>query len=106
MLVDCAHYAEGARQHHGKLSLAEAEERVGEGEHGFVWVGLADPTAEELEEAQRRFGLHELAVEDAMNAHQRPKIEDFDDGRWFIVIKTARYDDAAERVEFGEIHLF
>ena len=51
------------------------------------------------------FGLHELAVEDAEHAHQRPKLEDYEDS-FFVVLRPARYDDAAEEVEFGEIHLF
>jgi magnesium transporter len=107
MLVDCAHYQEGCRQHSEKLSMAEAEERwqSNDGE-GYVWVGLADPSADELEEARVRFNLHELAVEDAQNAHQRPKIEDYGDGNYFIVLRTARYEDEQEVVEFGEVQLF
>ena len=107
MLVDCAHYQEGCRQHAEKLSMAEAEQRwqSGDGE-GYVWVGLADPSEEELEEARVRFGLHELAVEDAHNAHQRPKIEDYGEANFFVVLRTARYDDAQEVVEFGEVQLF
>jgi magnesium transporter len=106
-VVDCAHYHEGCRQHDDKLSLAEAEERWdgGDGE-GFVWVGLVDPTDDELAEVQNRFGLHELAVEDVRNMHQRPKIEDYEGGNYFIVLRTARYDDDAEIVEFGEVHIF
>jgi magnesium transporter len=107
MLVDCAHYREGCRQHAEKLSMAAAEERwqSSDGE-GFVWVGLADPSHEELEEARVRFNLHELAVEDAQTAHQRPKIEDYGGGGFFVVLRTARYDDEHEIVEFGEVQLF
>ena len=104
MLVDCAHYRDGERQHAEPLSLAEAEERH-DGK-GFVWAGLADPTPDELHEVQVRFGLHELAVEDAANAHQRPKLEDYGDGNFFIVLRTARYNDEREVVEFGEVHIF
>jgi magnesium transporter len=107
MLVDCAHYQEGCRQHAEKLSMAEAEDRwQSQDGEGFVWVGLADPSDEELEEARVRFNLHELAVEDAHNAHQRPKIEDYGGGNFFVVLKTARYDDEHEIVEFGEVQLF
>jgi magnesium transporter len=107
MLVDCAHYREGCRLHEHKLSLAEAEERwAADDGDGFVWIGLVDPGDEELAEVQARFGLHELAIEDVRNMHQRPKIEDYGEGNFFIVLKTARYDDAREIVEFGEVHIF
>jgi magnesium transporter len=71
----------------------------------FVWLGLFEPSADELHEVAEQFGLHELAVEDAERAHQRPKLEDYDDS-YFIVLKTARYDQEAEQVHFGEVHLF
>ena len=103
MIVDCAHYKDGARQHEGALPLDEAAERCGDG--GFVWVGLHDPDTDELREAAERFDLPALAVEDAMQAHQRPKIEDYDDG-YFLVVHSARYLDDVEEVEFGEIHVF
>ena len=71
----------------------------------FVWLGLHEPSSAELERVGEVFGLHELALEDASGSHQRPKIEDYDDS-WFIVLRTARYIDETEAVEFGEIHLF
>ncbi len=104
MIVDCAHYRDGARQHQGPLELEQAA-KLCKGGDEFVWLGLHEPTNEELEQVGTIFGLHELALEDAENAHQRPKIEDYDDS-WFIVLKTARYVDETEVVEFGEIHLF
>jgi magnesium transporter len=105
MIVDCAHYRDGQRQHEGKLSLEDAAECV-QGRRGeFVWLGLLEPSGEELREVAAHFGLHELAVEDAERAHQRPKLEDYD-GSYFIVLKTARYDEQAEEVIFGEVHLF
>ena len=105
MIVDCAHYADGQRQHEGPIEIDEATGLCGEGKDGFAWVGLKEPSAEELDRVGQAFGLHELALEDARKAHQRPKLEDFD-GSLFIVLKTARYDDGNEEVEFGEIHLF
>jgi magnesium transporter len=105
MIVDCAHYKDGQRQHEGKLALEEAAKCV-TGEPGeFVWLGLFEPNAAELHEVAEKFHLHELAVEDAERAHQRPKLEDYEDS-YFIVLKTARYDQEAERVHFGEVHLF
>lgn len=104
MLVDCAHYKEGSRQHEGPLRIEEAAERVGERD-GFVWLGLHDPEPAELLEVAERFALPPLAVEDAMYAHQRPKVEDYDDG-YFLVLHSARYIDEAEEVEFGEVHVF
>jgi magnesium transporter len=104
VIVDCAHYSDGKRQNDGPLELTEAAARcAGGGE--FVWLGLKDPTAAELEQVGSAFDLHELALEDAGNAHQRPKLEDYGDSI-FIVLRTARYDDAREEVDFGEIHLF
>jgi magnesium transporter len=103
VIVDCAHYKDGARQNTGPLGLDEAAER--RNDEGFVWLGLHDPDPEELREVADRFHLPELAVEDAMQAHQRPKIEDYDDG-YFLVLHTARYLDDVEEVEFGEVHVF
>jgi magnesium transporter len=105
MIIDCAHYKDGQRQHEGKLSLEQAAKCV-TGEPGeFVWLGLFEPSAEELQRVAAQFHLHELAVEDAALAHQRPKLEDYDDS-FFIVLKTTRYDEDAEQVHFGEIHIF
>jgi magnesium transporter len=104
VIVDCAHYRDGKRQHEGKLPLDIAEKCV-VGDGDFVWLGLLDPSEQELREVGERFGLHELALEDALKGHQRPKLEDYDDS-YFIVLKPARYDDEKEEVEFGEIMLF
>jgi magnesium transporter len=102
VIVDCAHYKDGARQNTQSLSLEEVATHRGE---GFVWLGLHDPDDEEMQRVADRFDLPELAVEDAMQAHQRPKIEDYDDG-YFLVLHTARYLDDREEVEFGEVHVF
>lgn len=106
MIVDCAHYRDGTRQHEAALEI-ESAARIAATAQGdeFVWLGLRDPSPAELESARLGFGLNELAVEDAGHAHQRPKIEDYD-GSVFIVLRTARYDDESESVQFGEIHLF
>jgi magnesium transporter len=70
-----------------------------------VWLGLHAPTPEEFADVSREFDLHELAVEDAILAHQRPKLEQYGETR-FLVLRTARYVDASETVEFGEVHVF
>ncbi len=104
MIVDCAHYVGGARQHEGPLDLETAAACARE-RSGFVWLGLHEPSPAELNEVGAMFGLHELAVEDAGGKHQRPKIEDYD-GSFFVVVKTAHYDDEHEEVLFGEVNLF
>ena len=104
MIIDCAHYRDGRRQHEGPLQLEEAAARCREG--GFVWLGLFEPAPEELAEVRESFGLHELAVEDAQSFHLRPKFEQFEQDVRFVILRTARYDDAREEVDFGEIGIF
>jgi magnesium transporter len=103
VILDCAHYKDGARQNEGPLAIEEAAERA-RGD-GFIWLGLHDPEAAELTEVAARFDLPPLAVEDALKAHQRPKLEDYADG-YFLVLHTARYLDDVEEVEFGQVHVF
>src|SRR6201995_5598660 len=104
MIVDCAYYLDGRRSDVGPMSLQEAAARSGEG--GFVCLGLFEPDEQELTEVRHIFGLHELAVEDAQNMHMRPKIDIYDKDVALIILRTARYDDDAEEVGFGEISLF
>jgi magnesium transporter len=108
MIVDCALYEDGKRQA-GNLELHEAYEagghRNGGGHSKFVWIGLKEPTAEEFDSVAREFHLHELAVEDAIKAHQRPKVDEYDE-TLLVVLKTARYHDDTETVEIGEILVF
>ena len=106
MIVDCAHYRAGERQQREPLEIeAAAEIAAAAAVDEFIWLGLRDPSDDELERTQLGFGLNPLAVEDARNAHQRPKLEDYD-GSVFIVLRPARYVDETESLEFGEIHLF
>ena len=104
MIIDCAHYQDGLRQEGGPVSVAEAAARRDQG--GLVWLGLFEPDAAELAQVREAFGLHELAVEDALNFHTRPKVELYDDKFQLVILRTARYDDDAEEVEFGEISVF
>ena len=100
MIVDCAVYEAGERS---DVSLEGAHEAYGR-DGAFVWIGLHEPTPEEFEAVRGEFDLHELAVEDAIKAHQRPKLERYGDVT-FLVLKTARYVEPDE-IEFGEILLF
>ena len=103
VIVDCALYRDGQREG-GKLAIEEVADAC-QRKDAFVWIGLFEPTEEEFEMVRREFDLHELAVEDAIKAHQRPKLEVYDD-TLFVVLKTARYDEASETVELGEILIF
>jgi magnesium transporter len=103
VIVDCAIYEDGKRRD-GKVDLEHAYEERRK-QNTFVWIGLYEPTAEEFDSLAREFELHPLAVEDAIHAHQRPKLEVFDD-MVLLVLKTARYVDPDEVVELGELLIF
>jgi magnesium transporter len=104
MIIDCAHYVDGKRQNAGTIPLEEAAAKCALG--GFVWLGMHEPRPDELELVRESFGLHELAVEDAQAFHLRPKFEQYDDDVRFVILRTARYADEREEVEFGEIGIF
>ena len=107
MIVDCAHYCDGRRQHDGPMDLDRAATIYKDDRGGFVWLGLFEPSLEELQKVQARFGLHDLAIEDAQNLHLRPKVEQYNDGEIsFVVIRTARYIDETDDVDFGEVSVF
>ncbi|GGM93013.1 magnesium transport protein CorA [Lentzea pudingi] len=109
-VVACGIYVDGARVP-GDRSPAEAVAEVRDRGTGFVWIGLFAPDAEQIRDVTEAFGLHELAVEDAVHAHQRPKLELYADNL-FTVFKTVRYVEhespttANEIVESGEIMVF
>ncbi len=103
MIVDRAIYRDGRRET-DPLDLAEMGRACRAG-GGLAWVGLYRPTEDEFADIATEFGLHELAVEDAVHAHQRPKLERYGD-TLFCVLRPARYVDASETVEFGEVHVF
>src|SRR3954451_15181462 len=106
MIVDSAHYKDGRRQQDEALTPERAAElRAAAGAGEFIWIGLHEPEPGDLKQLQELFGLHELAVEDASQAHQRPKIEDYGEDV-FVVLKTAHYHEDREEVHFGEIHVF
>ncbi|MFH8572093.1 magnesium/cobalt transporter CorA [Streptomyces sp. NPDC017993] len=104
VIVDCAIYRDGRRTEGPKdLSVALDEARA-EG-NSFLWLGMHEPTQEEFDRVSSQFGLHPLAVEDALKAHQRPKLEVYDDSL-FVVLKPVTYDDAADTVTASELMLF
>jgi magnesium transporter len=103
MIVDNAIYVDGRRSEE-PASLQETYEAVRE-RRGVAWIGLYKPTADEFASVAGEFGLHPLAVEDAIQAHQRPKLERYGE-TLFAVLRAARYLDGPETVEFGEVHVF
>lgn len=103
MIVDCALYQDGSRAPR-PLSIEEAAREM-RATGGFVWLGLHEPSVEEFNEVRNEFNLHELAVEDAISARQRPKLEIYDDSL-FVVLKTAHYVEDRESIEFGDILIF
>ena len=86
------------------MPLHEAAASRGPG--GFVWLGMFEPSMAELEEVRTAFGLHELAVEDTQKFHLRPKVEAYEGDVRLVILRTARYDDQREEVDFGEISVF
>jgi magnesium transporter len=104
MIIDCAHYRGGVRQDERPMSTADAAACAAGGE-GFIWMGVHEPTDEEMREIATHFPVHELAIEDAASPHQRAKMERYEN-HYFVVLRTARYDDEREQVDFGELHIF
>jgi magnesium transporter len=103
VLVNNAVYSDGKRST-DPSSLDDTYRAVREC-RGMAWIGLYRPDFDEIQSVAREFGLHELAVEDAIAAHQRPKLERYGT-TLFTVLRPARYLDDKEQVEFGELHIF
>ncbi|MGW8948820.1 magnesium and cobalt transport protein CorA [Streptomyces sp. NPDC055709] len=103
-IVQAALYRDGHRVS-SPASLAETFRQLRGDPAGMVWIGLHRPTESELLSLAAEFDLHELAVEDALEAHQRPKLERYGE-TLFVVLRAARYLDAQEEVDFGELHIF
>ncbi|TQJ90817.1 magnesium and cobalt transport protein CorA [Streptomyces sp. SLBN-31] len=103
-VVQAALYRDGVRVS-SPGTLAETFRELREAPSGMAWIGLARPTESELLSLAAEFDLHPLSVEDAMEAHQRPKLERYGD-TLFVVLRAARYLDAPEEVDFGELHVF
>ncbi|MFF1908050.1 magnesium and cobalt transport protein CorA [Kitasatospora sp. NPDC058218] len=103
-VVEAAVYRDGRRVE-PPVSLADIYRQLPGKPGTMAWIGLFRPAEAQLLEAAERFDLHELAVEDAIVAHQRPKLERYGD-TLFVVLRAARYLDDVEEVDFGEVHLF
>ncbi|MFD4501420.1 magnesium and cobalt transport protein CorA [Streptomyces sp. NPDC058457] len=103
-IVEAALYQDGVRVS-TPTTLAETYRELRGTPSGMAWIGLARPTSDELLSLAAEFDLHPLAVEDAMEAHQRPKLERYGD-TLFVVLRAARYLDAPEEVDFAELHVF
>lgn len=102
-IIDNGVYVDG-RRIENPASLEATFEYMRE-QGGMAWIGLFRPTREEIEKVAAEFSLHPLAVEDALSGHQRAKLERYGD-TLFAVLLPARYVDAKEMVEFGELHVF
>ena len=98
--IDWAHYLAGERQSAADFAAACRSAAAGD---GFVWLGLFEPSAAQLDALGEVFGLHPLALEDAGNSRQRPKLERYDDGTLFLSLRTLGYLDSDVRGEGGEI---
>ena len=103
-VADCAVY-DGGKRRGGRLSVPEARQAARTVRDGFVWLGLVEPTAEEIAAVASEFELPALAVEDAVKAHQRPKLERYGDVL-FVVVKPVRYIDHDEIVDVDEVAVF
>ena len=104
MIVDCAVYDDGVRRP-GQVPLDQIFEAARDHVRSFAWIGLSSPTEDEFDQLRGEFGLHPLAIEDAVKAHQRPKIELYGD-TLFVVLKPARYVDRTEIIQVTEVMLF
>ena len=101
-VINCAAYSAGQRV--ADLPICDISEAL-EHQDRFVWIGLNEPREEVLREVQSEFGLHDLAIEDALSAHQRPKLELYEGGL-FVVLRTAQLLPGGIGLEFGETHVF
>ncbi|MGR3932605.1 magnesium/cobalt transporter CorA [Streptomyces sp. BRA346] len=104
VIVDCAIYQDGSRTE-GPADVSDALDQARATGDSFLWIGLHEPTEKEFALVTSEFGLHPLAVEDALTAHQRPKLEVYDDSL-FLVLKPVRYEEKAGTVTAGELMVF
>jgi magnesium transporter len=101
-VVNCAAYSEGCRI--ATIPVEAISDHLLE-PNRFVWIGLHDPSGNILKQIQEEFQLHELAIEDALRAHQRPKLETYGE-TLFIVVRTVQMNYESRKLDFGETHFF
>ncbi|MFE9397812.1 magnesium/cobalt transporter CorA [Streptomyces flavidovirens] len=104
VIVDCAIYREGCRSE-GPSDFSDALSQARATGDAFLWIGLHEPNEKEFDLVSSEFGLHPLAVEDALRAHQRPKLEVYDDSL-FAVLKPVIYEPESDTVTTGELMVF
>ncbi|MGW5069306.1 magnesium/cobalt transporter CorA [Streptomyces cyaneofuscatus] len=104
MIVDCAIYQDGRRTD-GPDDFSEALDKARASDDAFLWIGLHEPSEREFDLVRHEFGLHPLAVEDALRAHQRPKLEVYDDSL-FAVLKPVVYESSSDTVSTDELMIF
>jgi magnesium transporter len=104
VIIDCAVYRDGRRTE-GPEDLSDALDKARASSNTFLWIGLHEPTEAEFDLVTEEFRLHPLAVEDALNAHQRPKLEVYDDSL-FVVLKPVSYEPHSDTVSTGELMIF
>jgi magnesium transporter len=101
-VVNCAAYSDGRRI--ATIPIEDVSEHLSD-PNGFVWIGLYEPSAEMMKQIQEEFQLHDLAIEDALRAHQRPKLESYGE-TLFIVVRPAQMNTGTGEIDFGETHFF
>src|SRR5262245_45105895 len=101
-IVNCAAYSDGCRI--ATIPVEDISEHLSD-PNGFVWIGLYEPSAEMMKQIQEEFQLHDLAIEDALMAHQRPKLESYGE-TLFIVVRPAQMNTGTGEIDFGETHFF
>ncbi|MFD6800989.1 magnesium/cobalt transporter CorA [Streptomyces cyaneofuscatus] len=104
MIVDCAIYQDGRRTD-GPADFSDALDEARKSGDAFLWIGLHEPTEREFDLVRHEFGLHPLAIEDALRAHQRPKLEVYDDSL-FAVLKPVVYESSSDTVSTDELMVF
>ncbi|GAA3533509.1 magnesium/cobalt transporter CorA [Aeromicrobium panaciterrae] len=103
MIIDCAVYRDGVRESTEHHTSALEEALAGLGDDDFLWIGIGNPRTDELERVAETLGLHPLAVEDALEAHQRPKVERYPD-HIFMTLRSVSYSD--DDITTHEVNIF
>lgn len=103
MIIDCAVYRDGVRENTASDTESLDAALAALGRDDFLWIGIGNPTSDELHRVAGSLSLHPLAVEDALEAHQRPKVEQYED-HLFMSIRTVAYSD--DDITTHEVNIF